>query len=278
MPDSIDLHIHTSLSDGVLSPSDLVGRLKRSKLTAVAITDHDTLDGSVEVQSLLSDSRIELVSGVELSVIHGDDDLHILGYLFDLGNGPLNQLLVEFQQSRDTRARKIVEELADLGLKMPFDEVRKVARGSSIGRPHIAETLYRLGLTRSYLEAFHKYIGKGCPAYVPKTKLEPDKAIQMIHQAGGLAVLAHPVIDKAEKHLDMLVDLGLDGLELYHYSAKRKDRQRLKKAAEKRNLLLTGGSDFHGRDGTENTLGRSKVPLEYLDRMKDRWKQQRGAH
>lgn len=272
----IDLHIHTSFSDGLVDPDRLVKKVLKSRLAAFAITDHDTIDGLKETARLLPDSGPELINGLEMSTEHKGMDLHILGYMFDIENLRLNEVLYGLQKKRDSRARKIVAKLKQMGMEIPYDEVIKAAGLGSVGRPHIADTLYQYGHTKSYLEAFHKYIATSGPAYVPKTKVTPAEAIDLIHDAGGLAILAHPTIDNAIQYIDSLVKDGLDGLEVYHYSASRSDRQNIRKLAEKFELVLSGGSDYHGRDNRRDIIDRSRVPYEFLEGMIKRKKRQQN--
>ena len=210
MPDYIDLHIHTNHSDGLHSCSEILDKVRHKNLRAFAITDHDTIDGYLEIKGRLSESDPELMTGVELSSEIDKDDLHILGYLFDPENPRLLKTLKNFQEKRKQRGRKIVEKLKLLGLEIPFEAVKEITKGNVIGRPHIAEVLYRKKRTRSYQEAFDKYIGTEGPAYVPKTKMTPKEAIDLIHQAGGIAILAHPYIGDMVRYFDMLAHLDLD--------------------------------------------------------------------
>ena len=277
MDQYIDLHLHTSFSDGLATPERLLKKVLRSRLAAFAVTDHDTIEGLIETARLLPESGPELVSGVELSTEYLDTDLHMLGYMFDVDNIPLNKTLADLQHRRDTRAQEIVEKLKELGIGIPYSDVLEVAGGGSVGRPHIADILHKHGHTKSYLEAFRKYIATGGPAYVPKARLSPAEAIKLIHEAGGLAVLAHPMVDNAVKHVETLANLGLDGLEVYHYSCSRQDRKRIRKLADKFGLVLSGGSDYHGRDNRRDVIDRSRVPYEFLDEMKKRHQVLRGS-
>lgn len=273
----IDLHIHTTFSDGLVDPGLLVKKVLKSRLAAFAITDHDTIDGLKETARLLPKSGPELINGLELSTEHKGSDLHILGYMFDIDNLRLNEVLYDLQKKRDGRARKIVAKLKQMGMEIPYDEVIKAAGVGSVGRPHIADALYKHGHIKSYLEAFHKYIAIGGPAYVPKTRVTPAEAIELIHDAGGLAILAHPTIDNAVQYVESLVKDGLDGLEVYHYSTSRRDRQKIRQLAEKFELVLSGGSDYHGRDNRRDTIDRSRVPYEFLEGMIKRKKRQQNS-
>ncbi len=276
MDQFVDLHLHTVHSDGTSSASELLEQVRESKVEAFAVTDHDTLAGYVEVRSLLKTGDPELVPGLELSVTINDDDVHILAYLFDPENPELLGALEDFRAKRMERGRKIVEKLRTMGIEVPFEAVQEAANGSVIGRPHIAETMVTLKKVASYQDAFDRYISKNSPAYVPKAVLAPDRAIELIHRAGGVTVLAHPFIDDMARHLDMLLHFGLDGIEVYHSSHTSRDVDRLKRMAKRHNLVISGGSDFHGREGRFGMVGSLAVPYECLAGLKQRAQQARG--
>jgi len=278
MPDVIDLHLHTTASDGVLTPQELVDRVRAAELVAFSITDHDTLDGYREAVELMTDTDPELVTGLELSVATANGDMHMLGYLFDPDSEELIEALKTFRTERNQRGQLMVEKLNELGLDLSFDAVVQVAEGATIGRPHIADAMLAEGLIGSFNEAFRKYIGNSGPAYVPKSKMEPKEAIDLVHRAGGVAVLAHPYINDMHKHIETLVDLGLDGLEVHHYSHSRQKVKELESMIRRYGLLPTGGSDFHGRQEHEGEIGSDPVPSEYLDNLKERALEIRGTH
>jgi hypothetical protein len=270
MKSKIDLHMHTNHSDGVLSPADLLAKVRAAHITVFSVTDHDTLTGWREVNSLCTPTDAALISGTELSVRIDTDDVHILAYLFDPDNQPFNNALDFYQHKRSERGEEMVSRLQKLGLGITFDDVKRTADGGVIGRPHIAQTLYSLGHTNQYEEAFFRYIGNGGPAYVPKYMLSPKEAFDLVHGAGGIAVLAHPALGDMFRHLPQLVSLGLDGVEAFHYSHKPQDTRKAKLAAKEYNLVLTGGTDFHGRGVREAPLGSINIPPEFLDRMIER--------
>lgn len=277
MPPSIDLHMHTLYSDGVCSAVELLEMVRGSGIVAFAVTDHDTMSGYEEIKGLLNNGDPELIPGVELSVAVGEDDVHVLAYLFDPKNDEMNQALAEFQIRRRERGRLIVEKLLALGLEIPFDEVERTAGDAVIGRPHIAETMVSLRKVSSYQEAFDRYISRTSPAYVPKVTLEPKTTIDLVHRAGGMTVLAHPFVDDSARHLDMLQHLGMDGIEVYHSSHTPQDVERLKRMAAGRGLIMSGGSDFHGREGRYGAVGSQRVPAELLERMKQHTTQSWGC-
>ncbi|PWB74722.1 phosphatase [candidate division GN15 bacterium] len=272
----IDLHMHTDYSDGACTADEVLEMVRSSGISAFSITDHDTLGGYRHARTALRPGDPELVSGVELSVLIGEDDVHVLAYLFDPDDKPLNNSLLAFQQKRHTRGQQIVEKLQNLGVDVAFDAVTETADGSVIGRPHVAETLHRLNKVGSYQEAFDKYIGRKGPAYVPKVLLEPQAAIDMVHAAGGVAILAHPFIDDMARHIPMLTEMGLDGLEVKHSNHTAEQAARLERIAAKHRLAVSGGSDFHGREGRHGAIGSQRVPALYLQDLKKRAAQNRG--
>lgn len=268
--------MHTDYSDGACTADEVLEMVRASGISAFSITDHDTLDGYRHAKAAMRPGDPELVTGVELSVMIGDDDVHVLAYLFDPDDKPMNDALQSFQQKRHVRGQQIVEKLKSLGVDVPFDAVTETADGSVIGRPHVAETLHRLNKVGSYQEAFDKFIGRKGPAYVPKVLLTPQDAIAMVHNAGGVAVLAHPFVDDMARHIPILAELGLDGIEVKHSNHSAEQAARLERLAAKHRLAVSGGSDFHGREGRHGAIGSQRVPALYLQELKQRAAQNRG--
>jgi predicted metal-dependent phosphoesterase TrpH len=278
MKKRIDLHLHTNHSDGTVSAAELLEIVRAKKLSAFSVTDHDTLAGYWAVRSLISEDDPELIPGLELSVTADGGDLHLLAYLFDPDNEPLKAALDRFRERRNHRARLIVQRLNEMNIDISFEQVQNVAGEATIGRPHSADTMVRSKAIGSYEEAFEKYIRNGGPAYVAKMSFIPEEAISLVHKAGGVTVLAHPVIDNTSRHIEMLAGLGLDGIEIYHPVHKQNDINRLKNLAERYRLLVCGGSDFHGRSTKYGMVGSQNVPEELLDELKQRAVQKRGKH
>jgi predicted metal-dependent phosphoesterase TrpH len=278
MKKQIDLHLHTNHSDGTVSAAELLEIVRAKKLSAFSVTDHDTLAGYWAIRSLISDNDPELIPGLELSVTVDGGDLHLLAYLFDPDNEPLKAALDRFRERRNHRARLIVQKLNEMNIDISFEQVQNVASEAVIGRPHIADTMVRSKAVGSYEEAFEKYIRNGGPAYVAKRSFLPEEAISLVHRAGGVTVLAHPVIDNTARHVEMLAGLGLDGIEIYHPVHRQNDIKRLKNLAERYRLLVSGGSDFHGRSTMYGMVGSQNVPEELLDELKQRAVEKRGKH
>ena len=264
----VDLHMHTSCSDGTSTPRELLDLVRYAGIAAFAVTDHDTLEGYQAVRQILHDDDAELIPGVELSATVEGEDMHLLGYLFDPEDDRMKSALEDFQHHRSQRGRLMVDKLNELGVDITYEDVESQAGGAVIGRPHVARAMTEKNAVRYYEEAFEKFIGYNGPAYVPKKNFTPDQAIGLIHDAGGLAMLAHPAIDDKERYLDMLIGMGLDGIEVYHPSHSQSHIDRYRHLAERHRLLITGGSDFHGSNGRYDNIGAQKVPYRALENMK----------
>jgi predicted metal-dependent phosphoesterase TrpH len=271
MPDRVDLHIHTDHSDGRQSPREVVDRACHIGLKAIAITDHDSVSGYTEAARYARGKAIEVIPGIELSSAVADDDIHILGYLIRPDNRLLDETVERFRHIRSERGMKMVKRLASLGIDIDYEEVLAAAHGAPVGRPHVAEVLAAHGVVDSYNQAFDKYLALNGPVYVPKAKLSPAEAIDLIHQANGVAVMAHPMLTDRDAVIPDLVAAGLDGLEIYHPSHTRAARKRYRQLAKKYDLVCTGGSDSHNRSGRYGEIGEEQVPYKYLEQLKARW-------
>lgn len=254
----IDLHIHSTASDGSLHPSQILEQAVQLGLAAISITDHDTLEGSRQALDHGIPSQLAFLTGVEISSnppesFPGGGSLHILGYGLRVDDAALCATLSRLQEARKNRNPKIVERLAQLGIRISLDEVREEVGEGQLGRPHIARLLLAKGIVGSLDEAFDVYLGKGRPAYVEKYRVDCRQAIQQIRQAGGIAVLAHPgLLQKGESTVveNLVSDLkasGLEGIEVYYSDHSRSQTAAYLHMAEKYGLLVTGGSDFHGK-------------------------------
>lgn len=275
----IDLHCHSIFSDGTLTPTELVAMAGKEKLAGLAITDHDTIEGVPEFLAAAKKADLPAISGVELSANHGDIPIHILGYGFDPDNTALKISLARLQQTRKTRNEKIIANLFDLGIDVTYSEMQTIAGSGVVGRPHFGKLLISLGKVQTIQGAFDKYLCKDRPAYATREKLPVDEAIDIIHQARGLAVLAHPgtiPLDNIKKMelINIFVDMGLDGLEVYYPIHSATFRKQLLSFCAQKNLVITGGSDYHGdiRPGTR--LGtmqkKQRVPFDVLLQLQQR--------
>jgi hypothetical protein len=266
-----DLHLHTTFSDGALTPQELVKKAHDAGLKAIAITDHDHVGALEEAVEWGKTYGIEVISGLELSVTFGEKDVHVLAYFFDPTNKNLLEYLEVFRRERLRRAEKIVEKLNRINIPITLDAVLEQAGEGSVGRPHIANALVEGGLTGSYHEAFIKYIGTNGPAYEKKFQVSPEEAIRLISSSGGLSFLAHPGNYTTEAELLELIKKGLDGIEVVH-PAHNEVRQGYYRAVVNQYFLLeSGGSDYHGgKKNDEYAFGAFVVPLHVVETMRSR--------
>ena len=262
-----DLHLHTHYSDGRMSPAGLVAKALYHRLDALSITDHDTVDAYPEAAEAARKRGIRLIPGVELSTVVDGHSVHVLAYGFDLGHAGLRAYLDRFKAARVARARSITDRLRTLGAPVALDDVLRIAGRGTVGRPHIARALIEARYARSLPDAFDRFLGDGAPAYLSKLDAAPEEAIATIHQAGGLAVLAHPGwVD--EDVFDRLLAAGLDGVEVVHPSHNAPLRAHWARIAEQHGLLGTGGSDYHGmRPVEEDRFGGYLAPPDALDAL-----------
>jgi predicted metal-dependent phosphoesterase TrpH len=259
----VDLHTHSTASDGARAPADVVRAAKAAGLKAFALTDHDTTAGLAEARAAAAQLDVRVVAGVELSAVENDSETHILGlHLSEMGE--LEHRLVALREMRRTRATRIVERLNTIGIPVTLEAVLKEAGGGAVGRPHVARALIAGGWALDFREAFDRFLGNGRTAYVPKDNLSLADAIALIHRAGGLAVLAHPGSLGTRDRVAALVAVGLDGLEVLHPSHSWDDSQRLDALATEFDLARSGGSDWHGGPDGARALGMMRVPSEWL--------------
>lgn len=278
----IDLHIHTTASDGTLTPPEVISQALRSKLQAIAITDHDTLAGSKQALQAGIPSPLNFLTGVEISAAApsfyaGSGSFHLLGYSIRLDDPALNHALEKLQQARKNRNPAIIDRLNALGLAITLDEVCQEAGEGQLGRPHIAKMLVKKGFVESMNQAFDRYLGADGPAYVDKYRIECQKAIELILAAGGIPVLAHPGLlnCKTNKQFDKLItglkEMGVKGIEVFYPEHTPEQTRLFAELAQRHNLLLTGGTDFHGSIHPEIAIGSGKgdlfVPYELYEKL-----------
>jgi len=265
----VDLHLHTTRSDGHYPPEQLIDKLAALQFRAVAIADHDEIGAISEIKAYAKNRGIEIIPGVELSVQFGGRDIHVLGYCFDPDEPVLLEYLKLLRDDRINRARKIVHKLSTLGMPLPFEEVLRKAGSGSIGRPHIAFALLEHGHVDSFKEAFTKYIGDGKPAYVGKLSVDIKQAMQMIKSAGGLCSIAHPGLQLSTQDLMMLIKTGVSAIEVVHPKHDAEHTRFYAELARDHGLLPTGGSDFHGGSKGEEALGKYTVSYDVVNKMKE---------
>ena len=273
----LDLHLHTTHSDGSCTPTEIIGLAHQAGVTALAITDHDIMTGVAEAVVAGQECGIEVIPGVEISALADNSELHILGYFFDRQDSDLLGHLQTLRSTRHRRNPQIIERLQTLGIDITYDEVRALAGTDSIGRPHIARVLMDKQIVPSAKEAFDRFLAEGKPAYVPRELPSPAEAIRWIKAARGLAVLAHPTWVKVGEQ--SLIDLvrrlkadGLDGVEVYYSTHTARQTREYLSLAQQLGLLVTGGSDFHGLTKPDIEVGIGKgtlhIPVSLLSKMK----------
>ena len=268
---SADLHIHTDFSDSTLSPQEVVIEAVRCGLCCISITDHDTIDALPEALAAAGPLGLEVIPGVELSSEYNGKDIHILGYCFDLDGSPLVRQLRAMQDERVARMKKMIAKLEELGIHdITLNDVADMTRSDSLGRLHLAKLLVARGHVRSIDQAFEKYLREGASAYYPKFQQTPFEAIKLIHDSGGVAVMAHPVITQRDELIPALVDAGLGGIEAYYPNCLMDVVNSYLAIAEKYNLVVTGGSDAHGAAKTSTYIGKSYVPYFWVEKLKER--------
>lgn len=263
-----DLHLHTLFSDGTYTPEELADRGQEKGLGVMALTDHDTVDGCRRMGAACESHGIEFVSGCEFTVELDGFELHLLGYFLNLDCQRLNSELANYQAVRQNRIHEMVAKLNSLGLELSSEDVLSLANCNSPGRPHIGRAMVAKGHCRSLDEAFQKYLKKGKPAWVPKDKMTAGHAIELIHEAGGLAVIAHPGLYHRDDLIAPLVQLGLDGIECFYTRHSTHMTEHYLMLAEQHGLLVTGGSDCHGDNKGRPLIGGVKVPYSYVAAMK----------
>jgi predicted metal-dependent phosphoesterase TrpH len=278
----IDLHVHSSASDGSYPPAEVVRLAKEGGLAAMALTDHDTVEGLPEAMAAGERLGVEVIPGVEISAQFPGGTMHILGLLVDYHNGLLDQRLGVLKQARIDRNPKIIKKLNDLGVHITLARVEEISGGGQVGRPHIARALMEAGYVRNLQDAFDKYLGWQRPGYVSKFRFPPDQALAMIREAKGIPVLAHPfTLNLAAFPLkNLLIELkaqGLAGLEVYYSEHTREQETLYLPLARELDLLISGGSDFHGQNKPEITLGsmpcQSKLTYNLVEALKA-WRRQ----
>ncbi|MCF0216426.1 MAG: PHP domain-containing protein [Fibrobacteraceae bacterium] len=271
-----DLHMHTNLSDGTLSVEELLVLCKKKGLRCISITDHDNLDSYNIALEPAKAIGLEILPGIEISAVWQGKDIHILGYFCDPTNLALNMELSDFAKQRVTRAKAIIKKLNGLGIDITFEKVSSYCKGKIIGRPHIATALVEEEYISNFAEAFTKYLGDGCVAFVEKKGLNPQQTIRLIENAGGIAVLAHPYKSGLSDQLvEDMVEWGIQGIETYSPAQKGAVGRKYKDMATRFGLVGTGGSDFHAENGTYPP-GCMKMPYSVVRELRERRERSRA--
>jgi 3',5'-nucleoside bisphosphate phosphatase len=271
----VDLHMHSTASDGALPPTAVVEAARAAGLEAIALTDHDTVAGVTEARAAGERLGVRVVAGVELSAHDADREIHLLG--LHLQNvDEVEHRLAEFRAMRHRRAEQIVAKLNALSIPVTLESVLAESAGGAVGRPHIARALIAGRWARDHREAFDRYLGYGRPAYVAKERLTSADAVRIAHDAGGICVFAHPGQDGSRERVERLVAAGLDGLEVRHPSLSAEDQLRLNALVDHFGLVRSGGSDWHGQTEGPRTIGMMQVPADWLERQEERAAQVRA--
>jgi 3',5'-nucleoside bisphosphate phosphatase len=265
-----DLHLHTKFSDGTFSPEEVVSLAVKHKLAAISLTDHDTVEGCERTAAACRAAGIEFITGTELTAEQNGDELHILAYFVDPTNAGLLSEMARFQVVRQNRIREMVARLNQLNVPLEAEAVFALANCKSPGRPHVARALVNARLCGSLDEAFERFLKKNRPAWVPKAKMSALKAIELVHQAGGLAVMAHPGLNRTDELIPALVEAGMDGIECFHTKHSTGTVEHYLGIAERFSLLITGGSDCHGLSKGKPLIGTIRLPYEHVERLKAR--------
>lgn len=265
-----DLHLHTNFSDGTYSPEELVAQAVKHGLAAIALTDHDTVEGCGRAAQACQGAGIEFIAGTELTAEQHGNELHILGYFLDTQNSKLLSEIAKFQAVRQNRICEMVARLNSLEVPLAAEAVFALANCRSPGRPHVARALVKAGLCSNLDEAFERFLKKHRPAWVPKMKISALTAIELIHQAGGLAVMAHPGLNRTDEVIPGLAEAGLDGLECFHTKHTAVMAEHYLRLADRLHLLVTGGSDCHGLSKGKPLIGTVRLPYEHVARLKSR--------
>ncbi len=266
----VDLHIHSTASDGRFSPAEIVRKSAEAGLSVIALADHDTVDGIVPaLEAARAFPQLRMIPAVEINTDVPKGEAHVLGYFIDYTNPELQATLTRMRDSRQTRAQGMISKLKNLGLTIEWERVKEIAGGGSIGRPHIAQAMLEKGYIASIKEAFTKYIGWGGPAHVKREKITPVDAVEIILRADGLPVLAHPpTINNPETLIIELKASGLVGIEAYYDGYTAEEIDKLVSLANRYGLITTGGSDYHGLDdSTETMIGGADVPIESAEKL-----------
>lgn len=278
----IDLHCHSTFSDGSLTPGELVRAAEEAELSALALTDHDTLSGLPDFLKSARKSPLRAIPGIELSAEFSPGTMHILGYFMDLDNKALLEAIEAVQGGRNYRNRKIWKRINELGYKLDWERIEEKAGSDVVGRPHFAQALIEAGYFKGKQEVFDKLLAKGKPGYVNRFRLTPQKCIELIRNAGGVVVLAHPVTlklsdPKLKELVAELAGLGLQGIEVFYPEHDRSKMDKYAALAREYELVATGGTDFHGKITPHLSLGRGRGDMRIRDEIVSRLLEQQSV-
>jgi 3',5'-nucleoside bisphosphate phosphatase len=272
-----DLHLHTHFSDGTWTPEGLAAAAKNTGLHCFALTDHDSVEGCPRAAGAAAAAGLDFIPGTELTAEQDGHEIHILGYLFDITDERLLREMARFQEVRQNRIREMVALLNKRNIPLEADAVFALANCSAPGRPHVARALVAGGFCLDLDEAFERFLKKNRPAWVPKFKMTAGRAIELIHQAGGVAVVAHPGLNHCDEAIPLMVEAGLDGIECLHTKHSTAIVAHYLEMTDEYDLLVTGGSDCHGTSKGKPLVGTVRLPYENVEKLKARAAQKRRA-
>lgn len=264
-----DLHLHSRFSDGTYTPEEIAAAGHQKGLDVLALTDHDTVEGCPRMAEACQKLGMEFIAGAELTAEHHDIEIHLLGYFLDIENPRLLTELARFQDVRQNRIREMVSRLNHLGIPLESEAVFRLANCRAPGRPHVGRALVEAGYCRTQDEAFERFLKRHRPAWVPKFKMSACQAVELIHDSGGLAVMAHPGLNRTDEIIPDLVNAGLDGIECFHTKHGTSTVEHYLTIAEKHRLLVTGGSDCHGLSKGKPLIGTIKIPYVHVQNLKN---------
>ncbi len=272
-----DLHLHTCFSDGTYTPEELAEHGRRLGFAALALTDHDTIDGCERMRAACDERGLEFIPACEITVDIDGHEMHLLSYCIDTSHEDLLAELRQSQENRKNRVHEMVARLNELGVPLKSDAVFEIAQCDAPGRPHIGRALVELGHCSSVDDAFKRYLKAKRPAWVPKPKMSAARAIELVHRAGGVAVMAHPGLNRIDQCIPTLVKAGLDGIECFHSRHSTNMSERYLQIADQHGLLVTGGSDCHGMNKGKPLIGLVKLPYLHVEQLKERARRNREA-
>jgi 3',5'-nucleoside bisphosphate phosphatase len=272
-----DLHLHTFFSDGTYAPEELAQAAHRHGLAALALTDHDTVEGCARAAEACRALGIEFIAGAELTAEQAGAEIHVLSYCVDINNECFLAQTAKFQAVRQDRVRQMVTRLNEVNVPLKAEKVFELANCRAPGRPHVARALVQAGSCSSLDEAFERFLKRNRPAWVPKFKMSAAEAIALIHHAGGVAVLAHPGLNRSDDVIPSMAEAGLDGIECFHTKHSTSTSERYLDLADRFHLLVTGGSDCHGLSKGKPLIGTVKLPYQHVEALKAKAAYWKGA-
>ncbi len=271
----VDLHLHTTHSDGALSPTDLVALCARNGLKVIAVSDHDSTEGVAEAQAAAVEHGIEVIPAIELSTEAPDNEIHMLGYFIDMEDAGFQDMLREFRAGREDRGKKMVERLVALGMEITWEEIERIANGAAVGRPHIAQAMIEREYVSDWSEAFDRYLGRTGPAYVKRIRLKPAEGVRVLLDNGAVPVMAHPLyyadgnIQEIKNIVASLKDAGMVGLEVHYGEFSEAEIQMLADIAAEFDLIPCGGSDYHASGKVGEVMpGEAGPPMSTVERLR----------